>query len=130
MDNKTVKIQTDALIMAERVELYMLFKGVSDFAGYKAVIQVGEDITELPMVYFENKGTVYKQFASFSFSGLTAAKLREDVTITICDPNGNAVSSTYTYSVENKASTMLEGVDGPMVNAMMHYSDAAKVRFG
>ena len=129
-DNGTVKIQTSALNMKDRIELFMMFRGVSDFTGYYAKVEFNGTTTDIPLELYTASGKVYKQYGMFNFSGLTAGQLKEDVSITIYNTADEAVSITYTYSVENKASTMQTATDGELVKAMMHYGNAAKARFG
>ena len=63
------------------------------------------------------------------FDGLHAAQMREDVTATVYDADGNAVSGALTYSVENYAAWACKQSDEKLVNlvtAMMKYGISAE----
>ena len=83
----------------------------------------GETFTETLRPHSTNA-----KYGVATFTNIPSYGLRDDVSITLYE-NGEAVSATWTFSIENKAAGLLPYYPN-LVKAMMHYSDASKVFFG
>ena len=112
----SITVRATSLSLQQKVDLQLVFTNV--MTGYKAVVTLADG--EPFEVYPDGN---MKRFT------LTALpyKMRETYTVVICDATtGEAVSPTYTYSIESVAKTKLGNTEAfdQLVYAMLNYGDA------
>ncbi len=97
---------------------------VSELEGVYAEFKVGTQTWKINAEQFvELSDAKYR----ITFNKLNVAQLSDTVLATIYDKNDNAISDTFSYSVESYVSRMATNSDGKLValtDAMMKYGDA------
>ena len=118
-----IKFNNLALQLGTTIELNARFNlGAAGWSGYTAKLEyAGETI--------EKELTVHPSSAKYGyavFNEILAADLREDISITLYH-NDVAVSATKTFSIENRAAQLAAATPSyaNLINAMMHFADAA-----
>lgn len=110
----------ESLSLQSKVELQVIFK-IADMSAYKAYVTIGGETTVVEGSEFRASGTSYRILPVI----FAPYKLRETCTVVICDADGNAVSPTYTYSVESLANAKLNGTSSDdVIYAMMKFGDS------
>ena len=117
-----------AFILDDVIKAGLTFAiGDKNIQNYKARVTINGVTEDYTLSQYILNGTAYPRYAYIIIDSIVAADLRQDFTVTIMKGE-TAVSTAYTFSMENMAAKLLSGRTD-MMNAMMIYSDAAHALF-